>query len=159
MNTKMLSRQAMLAAIYFVLTIALKDISYGPIQFRVAEILSMLAFYNPTYVIGMGVGCFLSNLYSQFGLYDVIFGTIHTVVALTMMSKIKNMYVASLMPTVFSFIVGIGISLASGSMAGFFVITSQIMLSEFIAVSIISVALFKMLEKNFYVKNNILCYE
>lgn len=159
MKTKILVRQALVASIYFVITYILKDISYGPIQFRVAEILNVLAFYNPMYVIGVTVGCFIANLYSQFGVYDLIFGTMHTFVALTFMSKIKNIYISSLMPSLFSFIVGIGIILATSSTAGFFVITGQIMLSEFVAVSIIGISIFKALEKNSYIKGNVLSPE
>lgn len=156
MKTKILTRQALIASIYFVVTYLLKDISYGPVQFRVAEILNILAFYNPVYIIGVTAGCFIANLYSQFGVYDLIFGTLHTFISLTAMSKIKNVYVASLMPSLFSFIVGIGIMLATGTTAGFFITTAQIMLSEFVAVSLISVPLFKVFEKNSYIRGNIL---
>ena len=157
MKTKILARQALIASIYFVTTYFFKDISYGPIQFRVAEILNVLAFYNPMYVIGVTVGCFIANLYSQFGIYDLIFGTLHTFVALTAMSRIKNIYISSLMPSLFSFIVGIGIMLATGTTAGFISTTLYIMLSEFVAVSIIGVMLFKAFEKNPYIKDNVLC--
>lgn len=156
MKTKVLTRQALVAAIYFVVTYLLRDFSYGPVQFRIAEVLNILAWYNPVYRIGITMGCFLANLYSNYGIYDLIFGTAHTFISLTLMSKIKNIYVASLMPALCSFIVSIGIGIASGSMEGFLAITSQIMISEFVAVSIISVAVFKLLEKNPYVKNNVL---
>lgn len=159
MKTKVLVRQALVASIYFAVTYLLKDISYGPVQFRVAEILNILAFYNPIYVIGITIGCFIANLYSQFGIYDLIFGTMHTFIALSVMSRIKNIYVASLMPALFSFIVGIGIALASGSIVGVVVITLQIMLSEFVAVTLISVPLFKAFERNSYIKGNILYSE
>lgn len=46
--------------------------------------------------------------------------------------------------------------LATGTTAGFFITTAQIMLSEFVAVSVISVPLFKTFEKNSYIRGNIL---
>lgn len=156
MKTKILTRQALVAAVYFAVTYLLRDISYGPVQFRVAEILNILAWYNPMYRIGITAGCFLANMYSNFGIYDMIFGTLHTFISLTVMGKIRNVHLASTMPAFFSFIVTVGISLASGSVAGFAVITAQIMLSEIVAVSVISVTLFKLLEKNPYMKNNVL---
>ena len=69
---------ALIAAVYAALTIALGFISYGPIQFRVAEALCILPFFMPFTTWGLFVGCILANIMSPVGLADVIFGSLAT---------------------------------------------------------------------------------
>lgn len=45
--TKRLTRTAIIAAIYAVVTIAIAPFSYGNIQFRISEILVLLAVFDP----------------------------------------------------------------------------------------------------------------
>lgn len=53
---------AVIAALYTVLTLALPVLSYGPIQFRLAEGMTVLAWLCPEAIPGLTLGCFLSNL-------------------------------------------------------------------------------------------------
>ena len=69
---------ALIAAAYAALTIALGFISYGPIQFRVAEVLCILPFFLPFTTWGLFVGCIIANLMSPVGVMDVIFGSLAT---------------------------------------------------------------------------------
>ena len=69
---------ALIAAVYAALTIALGFISYGPIQFRIAEVLCILPFFLPFTTWGLFVGCILANLMSPVGVMDVIFGSLAT---------------------------------------------------------------------------------
>jgi uncharacterized membrane protein len=63
---------AVIAALYTVFTLALAPISYGPVQFRAAELLKPLALYNPIFALGFGLGNFFANLGSPFGAWDFI---------------------------------------------------------------------------------------
>lgn len=74
MNTKKLTRIGLVAAIYVVLTWILPMFSYGPIQFRISEILTLLAFYNPIYVLSITIGAFISNIISPLGIIDMFVG-------------------------------------------------------------------------------------
>lgn len=154
MDTKRLVRGAAVAAIYALLTLTLP--AYGPLQFRLSEILTLLAYYNPFYIIPLTLGCAIANLASPFGFVDVIFGSLASFLALSAMSKTKNIYIASLWPAFFSFIIGLEIMLLSREAVGFFLITGQIMISEFVVVTIIGVPVMKLLEKNKYIKNEYL---
>lgn len=147
LTTSMLVKQALIAAIYFVLTIVLGQFGYGPIQFRYTEVLNLLAFFNPLHSIGVSVGVFLANTMSPLGIYDMIFGTLHTIIALFFISRSKNMIVASLWPTIFAFIIGFELSALAG-FGTFIEMTASVMLSEFIIMTLIAVALFKILERN-----------
>lgn len=148
MNTKRLVRGAAIAAIYAILTLVLP--AYGPLQFRLSEIMTLLAFYNPVYIMPLTIGCAIANLASPFGIIDIIFGSLASFLALTAMSKTKNIYLASIWPAFFSFIIGLQIMFLSTEPVNFFLITGQIMLSQFIVVAIIGVPIMKYLIKKEY---------
>ncbi len=74
---------AIIAALYASLTIAISPIAYGEIQFRLTEMLIFLAFYNKRYIPGLILGCFLANLASPMLAYDLTFGTAATAIAVT----------------------------------------------------------------------------
>lgn len=72
---------AMLAAVYAALTMALGFMSYQSVQFRVAEALCVLPFFFPYTSWGLVLGCILANLLSAYGVLDVVFGTLATLLA------------------------------------------------------------------------------
>lgn len=143
-----LTRQAIVAALYAVLTWAIPALSYGPIQFRLSEVMTLLAFFNPQYVVGLTVGCALSNIISSLGMIDIVVGTFATFCAVTAMSKIKNIWIASLMPAFSAFIIAAEIVIVTKEPAAYFAIAGQIFLSELIIVTGLGVVLFKMMMKN-----------
>lgn len=158
MSTKTLTRGALVAALYVVLTLIVPGVSYGPIQFRFSEVLTLLSYFNPTYIPALTLGCFISNIWSPFKL-DMIFGTLHTFISVYAMSKSKNIYIASLMPALFSFIIGFEIVTFSPEVLSFLGITGSIMLSEFIIVSVIGIMVFKVLTKNKTFRSQVLMLE
>ena len=86
------------AAFYAVLTVAMAPISYGAVQLRLSEVMTLLAFVDPVFIPGLVLGNFIANLFSPFGLPDVVFGTLATFIAVFMMSKMKSMLIASFWP-------------------------------------------------------------
>ncbi len=76
-SAKMIARTAIVASLYAICTLIFAPISYGAIQFRISECLCVLAFFYPEAVVGLTVGCFISNLFGN-GPLDVIFGTLAT---------------------------------------------------------------------------------
>ena len=115
MNTKTFTKVAMIAAIYTVLTLVLAPISYGNMQVRISEALTMLPLIYAPSIYGVTLGCFLSNLIGAMtgvnptGYIDAIVGTLATFLAAyctykTKDIKIKNVPIVSmLMPVVFNF--------------------------------------------------------
>ena len=109
-TTKRLVRTAVIAALYAALTLVLAPISYGNLQFRISEIMVLLAFFDPFYIGGLTLGCFVANILGPNGMVDAVFGTIATfisVYAISITGKyIKNekaaIAVASLWPTIFN---------------------------------------------------------
>lgn len=100
MNVRFLCESAVVAALYAVLTWVLAPISYGPIQFRISEILVLLVFLNPKYAYAIILGCFVSNTTSSLGWYDMVFGTLATTLAVLPMIKTKRIGIASIYPVI-----------------------------------------------------------
>lgn len=89
---------ALIAALYAGLTAALAPISYGPVQFRVAEALTLLPFCLPEAIPGLFIGCLLSNFLGGFGLIDVVFGSAATLVSAWLTYKMPNLWLAAVPP-------------------------------------------------------------
>ncbi len=69
-----------IAAIYVALVAAFAPVSFGPVQFRIAESLCILAFFTPAAIPGLFIGCLLSNLICGAAVLDVIFGSLATLI-------------------------------------------------------------------------------
>lgn len=72
---------AMVAAIYAALTVAFSFLSYGSLQVRISEALTVLPFFSSYSIIGLFIGCIVSNLFSPFGLLDITVGPLTTLLA------------------------------------------------------------------------------
>ena len=99
-DTAFIARAALIAAMYAALTIALRPISYGLIQFRIAEALTVLSFYTPAAIPGLFIGCLIANIIGPFGILDMILGSLATLIAAYMTYKIRNRYLAPLPPVI-----------------------------------------------------------
>lgn len=80
-NTLFLTQAAVIAAIYTVLVMIFQFSSFGPIQFRIAEALTVLPYFTPAAIPGVAIGCFLSAVLSGANIYDMIFGSLATLIA------------------------------------------------------------------------------
>ncbi|MCQ2477649.1 MAG: QueT transporter family protein [Clostridia bacterium] len=118
-STKNLVIGAVIAALYASLTLVgnIAGLSYGQIQFRISEALTVLPVFTPAAIPGLAVGCFISNI-ASFNPIDMIFGTIATLCAafLSYYARnlcIKKIPVISLLSPVFfnALVVGAEISL------------------------------------------------
>ena len=109
-NATKISRGALIGALYAVLTISLAPISYGPVQFRVSEALTLLPFYLPEAIPGLFAGCVFANFFGGFGLPDMVFGSLATLSAAVLSRKSGNIYLAALWPVVSNMII-IGVML------------------------------------------------
>ena len=80
-------RVAMIAAIYTVVSLVLAPFSFGNIQVRIAEALTILPILYKPSIYGVTLGCFLTNLLGAMlgvnptGLIDAVVGTLATFLA------------------------------------------------------------------------------
>ena len=77
-TTKRLCRAGVIAALYVALTTSLARFAFGPLQFRPAEALCILPVFFPEAVPALYIGCMLSNILSQYSVYDVLIGSLAT---------------------------------------------------------------------------------
>ena len=80
-NVRKVVFAGILAALYAALTMTLGIISYGPIQFRIAEALTVLPFFFPFTIWGLFVGCIIANIMSPYMILDMIFGSLASLMA------------------------------------------------------------------------------
>ena len=76
-----LTRAGMIAALYIVLTMIFQPISFGPVQFRISEALTILPALTVDAVPGLFIGCVLANLLGHGVWFDVLFGSLATLIA------------------------------------------------------------------------------
>ncbi|MBQ8378345.1 MAG: QueT transporter family protein [Oscillospiraceae bacterium] len=154
-NVRKITIMSAVSAIYVVLTIALSGLSYGGIQFRVAEALMLLCVFKKEYCVALSVGCLISNMFSPMPL-DMVIGTLATVVAALPMYFVGKLYdkkplltlvVASLFPAVSNGII-IGLELNFFYGEPLLVSMAQVMFGELVCVSVFGVILFRMISKN-----------
>ncbi|MCL2227756.1 MAG: QueT transporter family protein [Oscillospiraceae bacterium] len=79
-NVRKIAFAGVIAALYAALTMSLSFISYGPIQFRIAEALTILPFFFPFSIWGLFVGCIIANLVSPYPL-DIVVGPVASLIA------------------------------------------------------------------------------
>jgi len=142
-KTKWIVYTAVLAGIYASLTIAMAPISYGPIQLRIPEILTLLAFANPQFAPGLILGCFLANMFSPFGMMDAIIGTFATAVAVYSMRYTKNLWMASLAPVISNAVI-VGLEIALLSNLPILETMLYVGLGEFVVVTLFGVPVFRL---------------
>lgn len=97
-------RQITLAAIVGALYVAMSyfsnifGLSYGYIQCRFSEALTVLPFLCPSTTWGLFVGCIITNILSPYGAMDLIFGSLATLLAGLLTARCKNKWLAPLPP-------------------------------------------------------------
>ena len=107
-NVHYLVRIAFIAAIYVTINILFAPISYGPIQVRIAEALTVLAYLDPAAISGLFLGCFFSNIWGGMGLVDILGGSLCTLIAALLTYRIKKPILAPLPPLIIN---ALGVSL------------------------------------------------
>lgn len=147
MNTKIkdLVRLSLITALYVLLTI-LNPFSYDAIQFRISEILLFLCFFRKDYSIALILGCFIANLFSPMMVYDIIFGTLATVLTCICIMFSKNIYVSIIYPVLFNSIL-VGLELYLALNLPFFINALYVAIGEAVVI-IIGLIIFIRLRKN-----------
>ena len=102
-STVSLVRGAIIAALYVAVTLLLAPISFGPIQVRVSEALTVLPVFFPEAIPALYIGCLLANLGSPLGLVDILGGSTVTLLAAIATYRLRaNVKIALLPPVLFN---------------------------------------------------------
>lgn len=143
--TLFLTRGALIAAMYVALTYlcSVVGLSSGVIQFRISEVLCILPIFMPDAILGLTVGCLLSNLIASGGMpMDIFVGALATLIGalgaylLRMLPK-KLLWLATL-PTVISnaLIIPLVLILEYGAKEGYFFLMATVGIGELICAGI-----------------------
>ena len=146
-------RISVTAALYVALTLAVAPLSYGAVQFRLSEVLTLLCFFKKDYCYALILGCAISNLFSPLGVLDLIFGVASTVFSVVGIRTVKNIWVASLFPAISMVFVAWELSLLNMPFWYSFLTAA---LGEVVVVTAIGVPIFKALRKNRFFKETVL---
>jgi uncharacterized membrane protein len=158
MTVQKMTRMAIIITLYVALTYVFAFMSFGGIQFRVAEALVLLCFYKKGYAVPLILACAIANIQSPLGPIDVAFGTAGTlfgVLGILLVGHFKKgfrhewlaLFVASLFPVVANaLLVGWELNLVSDS--PFWAMALSVGLGEFAVVSLFGVPLYSFLGKN-----------
>ena len=153
LNIKTMAVMAMVAALYAALTLWLHFISFGPIQFRVAESLHLLAFFNPVFAPATVLGVLIANFFSPLGTIDIVLGTTSSAIAMVLFLVTKkltnNLFLSGLWITAVNaaiiplvILVGIGSEI---TLAAYATYAAQVGIGQFVVVTIFGYTLCRVL--------------
>lgn len=119
-SVRELTLGAMVAALYAVMSYFgnVFGLTFGPVQFRFAEALTVLPFFFPATAPGLFVGCLITNLLSPYGPMDVVIGSAATLIAAVWTSKVKSKWLAPLPPVLCNAVL-VGFAIAWAEADGF----------------------------------------
>ena len=103
-KTKQLVNGGMIAALYVVLTVlaAQFNLASGAIQVRFSEALTILPVFTVAAVPGLTIGCVLANLLTGCAAWDVVFGSVATLIGAVGTRLLKSKPLLAWIPPVLS---------------------------------------------------------
>jgi len=102
-KSRYIAHAAIISALYVVLTYIsnLFGLANGAIQIRFSEALTVLPVFTPSAIPGLFFGCLISNILSGCVIWDIIFGSLATLLGAILTSVIKKYkYIASVPPII-----------------------------------------------------------
>ena len=81
------------------------NLTFGVVQCRFAEALTVLPFLNPVTGWGLFVGCVITNLLSPYGPLDMIFGSLTTLAAALLTARCRKKWLAPAAPVILNAVV------------------------------------------------------
>ncbi len=157
-TTIYIAKGAMIAALYVVVSLVFSPLSYGPIQVRFAEALVPLCALSPVASVGLVVGCFITNLFSPYGLVDIVFGTLGTLISVLIGYRLRKIRllgfpIATAMTAVIANALILGPVLCYFDLGRFdlmiaSIIALQIAVGQLVSCTLLALPIFKFVEKH-----------
>ena len=104
-RTRQLTQGALIAALYVLLTWLAHQfgLDSGAIQIRLSEALTILPCFTPAAIPGLAIGCLIANVLGGCTIFDIVFGTLATLLAAVCTRRLRHRLVlASAMPVIFN---------------------------------------------------------
>lgn len=151
--TLKLTRGALVAALYVALTYASFGFASGAIQLRVSECLCVLPLFMPEAIIGLTVGCALSNLLTGCVFWDILFGSLATLIGAALAYLLRGLperlkWLATL-PTILAnaFIVPAVLIYAYGAPDSYFFLVFTVGIGEILGAGVLGSILYYSIKK------------
>ncbi len=149
---------AVIAAVYAALTLILLPLSFGAVQCRISEVLTVLPLFTPVGIPGLTLGCFVSNIFSTVTPVDMIFGTLATFIAAVLTRCFRNVkiwkipFLSLLAPVVVNaVIIGLEITLfvsGNASFTAFLISAGSVGLGQMLPCVIMGIPFYLLIEKS-----------
>ncbi len=152
-RTRFLTHAAMIAALYVVLTqiSTMMGLSSGAIQVRFSEALTILPAFTSAAIPGLFIGCILSNILAGCVIWDVMFGSLATLLgAIGTYLLRKQIKYASIPPIATNtLILPFVLRFAYGIPKSIFYFMITIGIGEIISCGILGMCFMKLIKKNY----------
>lgn len=146
-----LTRAAAVGALYAAVTLLTAPISFGAIQCRVSEALTMLPWLFPETGWGLFAGCLISNILGSGNPLDIVFGSLATLLSAILTSHVRKKALAALPPVILNGVmVGAALSYAASPEAfwvSFPLIALEVAAGEALAVYALGLPLVSLLRR------------
>lgn len=103
-----IAQAGVIAAIYVVLTMFINafNLASGAIQVRISEALCILPIFSPAAIPGLAIGCLLANFFTGCAIWDIIFGTLATLLGAVFTYLLrKKKFLATLPPVIANMVI------------------------------------------------------
>lgn len=145
MQTKNITRGALIAGLYVIITYLLSPVSFGPLQFRASEALTVLPILYPEAIPALFIGVLLSNIIGGLGMVDIIGGSLVTLLAAYGTYYFRGTFLAYLSPIILNgFLISIYLHLLFE--IPYWVTVLQITISEAVVVLLLGYPLIRVLK-------------
>ena len=150
-KTRYLTTAAIVAAIYIILTLITNalGLANGAIQVRFSESLCVLPMFTPAAIPGLFIGCFLSNILTGCIFWDVLFGSLATLIGAVFTYNLRKYKKAALLPPIVSntLIIPFVLKFAYGLPAGLWYFMLTVCIGEITSCGVLGSLLYRYLNK------------
>ncbi len=160
-TARFITRCGAVGAIYVVLTLvsALLGLSSGPVQLRLSESLCLLPLIMPEAVLGLTVGCAISNLLTSAALWDIVFGSVATLIGAIITRALKNFFtrfpILAPLPTILanSIILPFILMLVYSAEGTYILFFASILIGEALSAGVLGLVFYKRLSSSSALRN------
>ena len=147
LTVKNLCFSAIVAALYAGVTLLFQPISFGAVQFRISEALTLLPMMFPQAIPGLTIGCLLANLLGSATPWDIVLGTLASLwAAYSTYLLRKNIWIAAIPPVACNAVI-IGLMLHFVFALPLLETMASVGFGQAVVVYVLGVPLMKTLEK------------
>lgn len=152
-RTQLITVAGLIAAAYVVLTFIAQSVGLasGAIQFRLSEMLTILPMFTTAAIPGLAVGCVLANILTGCALWDVVFGSVATLLGALgthLLKKTENPYLGCLPPIISNMLIVPAVLMkVYGAPESYWYLMLTVGIGEVVCCGLLGVILYKVMKK------------